>query len=104
MNIIVTGASKGIGYEIVKSLVRKKNCFILSLSRNERLLANLKEECTKLNTNSEIIPFSFDLTKCIDNSGILLEKVLKYFKHIDVLVNNAGYLMNKPFLFLFVLH
>ena len=76
-NILVTGATKGIGKEIAIVLSETYNVFIAG--RNETLL---KEIVRKTNIKDFI---AVDLT--LPNA---CEKVLNKFNDIDILVNNAG--------------
>ena len=45
-NILVTGCSKGIGYEIVKDFAKKSDVNILAVSRDIDGLNKLKREFT----------------------------------------------------------
>jgi len=97
MNIIVTGASRGVGYEIVKKFASDAKNNILALSRNRAGLEKLQQECIQLNPGSRVIPFAADLT----NAGDLLQlqsMLQENFKTINILINNAGALVNKPFM------
>lgn len=85
MNVVVTGASRGIGFELVK-LFLSKGHKVLAISRNKSQLQLLKEEGANV--------LSFDLSER-DFAPICSE--LASFGMIDVLVNNAGTLINKPF-------
>ena len=82
-NIVITGTSSGIGLELVK-IYTKKKYKVLSLSRST----------IKINGVRHMI---FDITKqkSIDNVKNTIEKE---FKGVDILINNAGKLINKPFL------
>ncbi len=86
-NIIITGTSRGIGFELVQ-LFAKIGCKVLALSRNETPIKNLKLE--------NVTCFSFDL-----NDKKAYQKVEDFindeWKNVDVLINNAGALLNKPF-------
>lgn len=86
-NIIITGTSRGIGFEMVQ-LFAKAGHQVLALSRNEKPIQNLK-----LNN---VTAFSFDL-----NDEDAYKKVEDFidsdWEHVDVLINNAGALLNKPF-------
>ena len=86
-NIIITGTSRGIGFELVQ-LFANEGHNVLALSRNEKPISNLNLE--------NVTCFSFDL-----NDEKAYEKVETFisenWKHVDVLVNNAGALLNKPF-------
>ncbi len=96
MNIIVTGASKGIGFELVKAFSTDSANNIIAISRNQELLTKLKKECLELNNESNVFPVPFDLGS-FDRIVELLTIVKEKFENLDILVNNAGYLVNKPF-------
>ncbi|NWJ50566.1 MAG: SDR family oxidoreductase [Bacteroidetes bacterium] len=96
MNIIVTGSSKGIGLEIVKSFASYENSKVIAIARNELSLLRLKEECSVLFPNSTIIPMPFDLSVSAFRTE-LQPRIQKYFSKIDILINNAGKMINKPF-------
>lgn len=96
MNIIVTGASRGIGYELVKLLSANTENTVLAISRNSKKLEQLKKECIVLDPLSKVIPITCDLNdkKDVDN---LFSEIKKHVKTIHVLINNAGAIVNKPF-------
>ncbi len=97
MNIIVTGTSRGIGYEVVKRFAGENNHHILAISRNKEKLNKLSTECNKLEGGSKVEVLTFDLEKINTEKDELLDVVEKNFDSIDLLINNAGYLVNKPF-------
>lgn len=88
--IIITGASRGIGRELVKCFLEQGHD-VLAISRNEKKLKELEEFAT----NSTYRYLAMDLTdfSSLDN----IKNIIKDWKKIDVLYNNAGYLVNKPF-------
>lgn len=86
-NIIITGTSRGIGFELVK-LFSQEGHEVLALSRNEKPIKELKL--------SNVHSFSFDLANPKDFKRI--SDFLKNWDKVDVLINNAGNLLNKPFL------
>jgi short-subunit dehydrogenase len=94
MNIIVTGASRGIGFELVKIFSRQQGHNILAISRSEDKLQALKES-TKRNP-SEVDVLAADLNS-IKIDDFYTVQIRKFQEHIDILVNNAGLLVNKPF-------
>ena len=96
MNIIVTGASKGIGSEIVRAFAAIENNKIIAIARNEAALSRLREDCAASFPNSTVIPLVFDLTVSAYRTE-LLPRIEKYFNRIDILINNAGKMINKPF-------
>lgn len=97
MNIIVTGASKGIGYETVKQFAKEEGNHILAISRNETQLRELSDECKKFGQKSKVRILSFDLEKIDANQKVLMTAVENVFDTVDILINNAGFLVNKPF-------
>jgi short-subunit dehydrogenase len=85
-HIVVVGCSRGIGFELVKIL--SKNHRVLALSRNLNSLQNI---------NENVIPQSFDIAD--SNAKETLTKLVdKHLKTVDVLINTAGLLINKPVL------
>ena len=95
MNIIITGASRGIGFEVVKHLIDGEDHNIIAVSRNYKSLLMLEGQCKKINENAAVIPVSLDLNSP-DFEDKLIKTIEGRFKHIDILINNAGYIINKP--------
>ncbi len=86
-NIIITGTSRGIGFELVHILANKGHN-VLSLSRNSQSVNNLNFD--------NITSLAFDLTKREDYTKVT-SFITSEWKQVDVLINNAGVLINKPF-------
>lgn len=85
-NIIITGASRGIGYELALQCANAGHQ-VLALSRK------IPQEFIE---NENISCLSIDLTK--ESDLILVENFLsKTWKKADVIIHNAGNLINKPF-------
>ncbi len=97
-NIIVTGASKGIGFETVLELALRPGHSILAISRSEIGLSELRKIAFQLNPDAQLKTLCFDLTGSSDLSEIhaLVQSFLQ--GNVDILINNAGSLVNKPFL------
>tara|TARA_B110000977_G_scaffold10161_1_gene13252 strand:- start:490 stop:1197 length:708 start_codon:yes stop_codon:yes gene_type:complete len=93
--IIVTGASRGIGFELVKQYALAGHK-VLAISRNSDKLNHLKKQCLALNPKAIVHTVSFDLADD-DLQTNLLPSIYKYFKQVDVLINNAGALVAKSF-------
>jgi short-subunit dehydrogenase len=86
-NIIITGTSRGIGFELVQ-LFSKAGHNVLALSRNDKPVQSLKLE--------NVTAFSFDLNT-IDAYKKVENFIKENWHQVDVLINNAGALLNKPF-------
>lgn len=91
MFVVVTGASKGIGLEIVKQFLVDEENTVLAVSRSTKELTEL----SKHYPNNLITVFG-DLNKTPTQKRIL--KIIKDKKKpLDILINNAGTIVNKPF-------
>lgn len=97
MNIIVTGASRGIGFELVKLLSANTENTVIAIARNADKLELLKSECKAINTSAKVIPIVCDLsdTTAVDK---LQAEIKAHIDSVSVLINNAGAIVNKPFL------
>ena len=89
--ILITGASKGIGYHTSLELANAGH-HVVALARSEDKLLDLKNE----STSGAITPVGIDITKADQYS--ILETALTTIGKIDGLINNAGLLINTPFL------
>ena len=96
MKIIVTGASRGIGYALVKHLVQNLECTVLAISRNEGKLKQLQQDCER-SKKGKVFVLTADITSK-EIEEILAPYFENEFREVDLLINNAGYLVNKPFL------
>jgi len=96
MNIVVTGASNGIGYHTCLSLVRAANHKVFALSRNKEKLIALSEEAVRRGSIGQVIPVVADLSDATSLEHAVME-ISKQAKGLDVLINNAGKLLSKPF-------
>ncbi len=85
--VIITGCSRGIGYELAQ-LFAGAGHQVLALSRNAKPMQSLNHE--------NIHSFPFDISEPAS-----LKKAAKYVEEnwgeVDVLIQNAGMLVNKPF-------
>ena len=84
-NVVITGTSKGIGYELVQ-FYGAKNYNVICLTRDLSTISNSKN----------ISVFSTDLSspESIKNA---IDFINDKFSSVDILINNAGQLINKPF-------
>ncbi|MBL6663729.1 MAG: SDR family oxidoreductase [Flavobacteriales bacterium] len=84
MKVVITGASRGIGFEMVKQFLANGHQ-VIAISRNQDKLLELEQ--------LGAITLAFDLTA--ENFTPIIDAV-KSFGKIDILINNAGALVNKP--------
>ena len=91
MNIIITGAGKGIGFETVKAFSKDSNNNIIAISRNIDHLKNIEIS----GENTFLFPISYDLS---DINFDLKEKISSQIDKIDILINNAVTHATQPFL------
>ncbi|NQU82225.1 MAG: SDR family NAD(P)-dependent oxidoreductase, partial [Bacteroidetes bacterium] len=96
MNIIITGASRGIGRETAKIFAANKENLIIVISRNKDKLHNLKIECRDKGAG-KIIPLVFDLENIKKNEKKIYDFVIGHMKSVDILINNAGFLQKTLF-------
>ena len=83
-NVIITGTSRGIGFELAK-LFADEGHQVLALSRNNAPITELQHR--------NITSFPFDLSNSLNFEK--LEAYLEDWETVDILINNAGKLLNK---------
>ena len=84
---IITGASRGIGREIAKTLANEKIKVIANYNKSEENAKELQEELKKENIDIDI--FKADVSKR-NEAKELVEYTLRKYGKVDILVNNAG--------------
>ncbi|OOQ60085.1 SDR family NAD(P)-dependent oxidoreductase [Mucilaginibacter pedocola] len=97
MNIIITGASSGVGFEAVLELILSGKHKVMALARSQSRLEKLLEIAKGLNPDCEIYAIAFDIVHD-DYDGLQQFIASNFDNRVDVLVNNAGVLINKPFI------
>lgn len=97
MNIIITGASSGVGFEAVLELILSGKHKVIALARSQDKLERLLEIAQGLNPEAEIFALAFDIVND-DYDGLQQFIAANFDNRVDILINNAGVLVNKPFL------
>lgn len=92
MNVIITGASSGIGFSLVQKFASLEGVNVFAIARREEKLKELNEVCREKFSKSISI-LKFDLSSKDYSS---LDQFLNE-NHFDVLINNAGHLTNLKF-------
>ncbi|WP_435254444.1 SDR family NAD(P)-dependent oxidoreductase [Tenacibaculum sp. A30] len=86
-NIVITGTSRGIGFELAQQFANQGH-LVLALSRNTKPLEQINH--SNITTISVDLSNENDIKKAVDFVSI-------EWKKVDILINNAGKLINKPF-------
>lgn len=96
MNIVLTGASSGIGFEAALEFSNYKANKIVCIARSADKLRKLLEIARSINPDCVLLPVEFDIVN--DDYAVLLPFLKERLGTVDILINNAGSLINKPFL------
>ncbi|WP_075342011.1 SDR family NAD(P)-dependent oxidoreductase [Tenacibaculum agarivorans] len=86
-NIVITGTSRGIGFKLAQQFAEAGHN-VLALSRNSLPLEKVNHK--------NIIPFSVNLAQEEDSTKAI-DYITANWSQVDILINNAGMLINKPF-------
>lgn len=85
--IIITGTSRGIGFELVKQFAEEGHR-VLALSRNPKPIEGLQLD--------GVSTFSFDITQSEDRNRVA-DFVKREWQQVDILIHNAGALVRNTF-------
>ena len=86
-NVIITGTSRGIGFELAQ-LFANNNCKVLALSRNASTLEKIN--------HPNITTLAIDITK--EEALLKVDNYIQQnWTQVDILIHNAGRLLNKDF-------
>lgn len=92
-NVVITGASAGIGYQVALHLVRHASCRVVAIARRAEALEALAAEAA--DGPGELLCLPLDLVGF--DPGTLGHRIEELLGRVDVLINNAGALVNRPF-------
>ncbi|RZK43028.1 MAG: SDR family oxidoreductase [Pedobacter sp.] len=95
MNIIITGASSGIGFETALEFALDSKNKIVCIARSADKLRKLLEIAKGINPECTLFPVAFDLVN--DDYNALVPFLKERLGNVDILINNAGSLVSKPF-------
>ncbi|MRR23121.1 SDR family oxidoreductase [bacterium] len=93
MNIVITGASSGIGREVALRLSEEPRNMLYAIARNRNLLLSLSEAAG----NKNIIAVPLDIASGRSSFRGLKKRLEEEAGRLDIMINNAGHLVNKPF-------
>lgn len=83
---LITGASRGIGTYIAKSMA-SKGCRIVCISRDKEKLSNLCQEIENQGGNASYVPLDLSDIQTIEPA---MNSLIAEGQRVDYLVNNAG--------------
>ena len=84
--VVVTGANRGIGFELARQLTARGDLVVLT----SRSLANAQRAAEALpGDSSSLVPVQLDVTSDRDAAG-LAEAIRAHSDRVDVLINNAA--------------
>ena len=87
--IVIVGASRGIGSQLVEKFANDSSNTVFALSRNLQKMQEIFGYFPNVQT------VAFDLTMNVAQQA---KAIFENINQIDILINNAGKLVNKPFI------
>lgn len=94
-NVLVTGGTRGIGEAISREFAKKGYAIIINYVNSSEKAQNLKQELEK-EYNIKVLPIQADISNEIAIKN-MVDIAIKEFGKIDVLVNNAGIVIDREF-------
>lgn len=89
MTVVISGASRGIGRELINFFLQRKGVKVIALSSHPEKLRALEK---KKNFHSVRADFTVE-----DSIYEVTENIRTITGEVGILINNAGILVNKPF-------
>lgn len=89
MNIIITGASDGLGFEIAKKFVEEGHNVAICARTRSKLQNAVYKLMSIRKVDQQIVFDSLDVS-CEGEIKSFITKTINLFKKVDVLINNAG--------------
>lgn len=93
--VLVTGGSRGMGAAISERFAKEGYDVIINYKENEERANSLKKELEE-KYSSAITLFKADLSEESDINN-MVEKIYEIYENVDVLINNAGIVIDKEF-------
>ncbi len=87
MNIVVTGAGKGIGLALIRQFLQNPEHRVWACSRDITALQAID--------SPQLVAETLDITA--STAAEMEQQVSQHFSSVDILIHNAGVLINQPF-------
>ena len=94
-NVLITGGTRGIGEAISREFAKKGYNLIINYVNSNEKAQNLKQELEK-EYNIKVLPIQTDISNEIAIKD-MVDTAINEFGKIDVLVNNAGIVIDREF-------
>ena len=85
--VLITGASRGIGRQLAKTYAKNGYTVIINYNKSEEKAKDVFNEIISNKGNAVLV--KADISKEVEVKE-MVNYIIKNFKHIDVLINNAG--------------
>ncbi len=92
LSVVITGVGRGIGYRLTEVFAAIGDAKIFAVARNTSSLEALVAVYP-----SQIIPVKYDLMQVLHDGNGLSDMIAAQTNKVDILINNAGLLINQPF-------
>jgi len=88
MNIVLTGASSGVGFEAALEFTLQTENKVVCIARSADKLRKLLEIAKGINPDCTLLPVEFDIVN--DDYTALVPFLEQRLGTVDILINNAG--------------
>jgi NAD(P)-dependent dehydrogenase (short-subunit alcohol dehydrogenase family) len=95
-NIVVTGASRGLGRQLALAFAREDARGLALVARNADRLYQLREEIRAIAPRAKVLVLAADLAKAEDIERVAAATLSEFAGRVDVIVNNASVLGPSP--------
>ena len=95
--VLITGSSRGIGASLATYFAKNKYYTVINYSNSKNDAENLYDSISKIVDKKYLLLCKADVSKRNDVNK-MFKKIIKIFGKLDILINNAGLNIDKPFL------
>src|SRR5437870_3610643 len=96
MNILITGASQGLGREMALQFAREGAAGLSLVARRRDQLKAVCDEVRKISPETDVVVIEADVSKSRDIERIVATTLAQFKGSLDVLVNNASTIGPSP--------
>jgi NAD(P)-dependent dehydrogenase (short-subunit alcohol dehydrogenase family) len=87
--VLITGASKGLGFALAKEFARRRHPLIINARREDEL----GRAAAELASSTDVLAVAGDVSEVAE---VIAERALERFGRVDILINNASELGPSP--------